>query len=48
MGRFDLASALTIDCHTGLASMVTPDSTAQYIMVNTRRRATSTHIQDIK
>jgi len=29
MGRFDLASALTIDCHTGLYfyDMVTPNST---------------------
>jgi len=26
-GRFDLASALTIDCHTGPASMVTPGGT---------------------
>jgi len=27
VGQFNLASALTIDCHTGSASMVTPDST---------------------
>ena len=34
MGQLELASALTMDCHTDAASMVTPKNTVQHSTVS--------------
>jgi len=35
MGRYDLASALTTDCHTGLCFYGHPDSTEYRVLLST-------------